>query len=278
MDTANYNDLVFINAGVRYDDYQITSNNTTSSRSADSGITSYNAGIVYKPVEIGSIYAAYATAADPVGDELDATSSSYGGFAATQPTTQIYGPQKSKAYEFGTKWEIFDRHLLATAAAFRTDVSNARETAPANLPGYTSGQIVAGASYIVKGLDFELAGKITDRWSVLGGLVLMKSDVTHSIVPTNVGLQLANIAHQSFNLLSKYQVTHWLEFGAQGVYASQIRGGSLLVANGGVAYPNPTQSHHPAVALALRYLCGSDGERQCECQALCGKSTGQDVL
>jgi catecholate siderophore receptor len=34
-------------------------------------------------------------------------------------------------------------------------------------------------------------------------------------------------------------VTRWLELGAQGVYASEIKGGSLLAANGGVAYPNP---------------------------------------
>ena len=70
-------------------------------------------------------------------DELDATSSSYGGFAPTQPSTQIFGPQLSKAFEVGTKWELFDRHLLASAAVFQTNVSNARETAPAGLlPGY----------------------------------------------------------------------------------------------------------------------------------------------
>ena len=35
-----------------------------------------------------------------------------------------------------------------------------RETAPANLPGYTQGQIVSGAQYRVRGLDFEVAGKL----------------------------------------------------------------------------------------------------------------------
>jgi catecholate siderophore receptor len=62
-------------------------------------------------------------------------------------------------------------------------------------------------------------------------------------VPTNVGLQLANIAPTSFNLLTKYQVTPWLELGGQAIYDSEIKGGSLLVANGNVAYPsapNPT--------------------------------------
>ncbi|MDE1146094.1 MAG: TonB-dependent siderophore receptor [Azospirillaceae bacterium] len=239
MDTANYHDFIIVNGGIRYDDYNIKASNNTSSRTDDSGITSYNAGIVVKPMDIASVYFAYATAANPVGDELDATSSSYGGFAATQNATQIYGPQRSQSYEVGTKWELFDRHLLASAAAFETDVSNARETAPANLPGYTSGQIVAGASYRVQGLDFEAAGNITDKWSVMGGLVVMKTDITHSIVPTNVGLGLANIANESFNMLSKYQVTDWLELGGQSIYTSEIRGGSLLAANGGVAYPNP---------------------------------------
>jgi catecholate siderophore receptor len=243
MDTANYNDRLIVNAGVRFDDYEISAKNNTSARSAHSGIPSYNVGVTYKPLPIASVYAAYATSANPVGSELDATSSSYGGLAPTQSTTQIFGPQRSRAIEIGTKWELFDRHLLASAAAFQTDVSNARETAPNGLPGFTSGQIVAGATYRVRGLDFELGGKITPRWSVLGGLVLMQSDVTKSIVPTNVGLPLANIAHQSFSLMTKYQATQWLQIGGQAIYASQIEGGSLLAANGGVAFPgtpNPT--------------------------------------
>jgi catecholate siderophore receptor len=238
MDSANYHDVIILNAGVRYDDYHIKSSSNTASQTADNGITSYNAGIVVKPVKIGSLYFAYATAADPVGAELDATSSAYGGFAATQNSTQIFGPQKSRSYEFGTKWEFFNRHLLVSAAPFETDVTNARETAPNGLPGYTSGQIVAGAAYRVRGIDFEAAGKLTSKWSLMGGFVTMDPKVTKSIVPINVGLQLANIAPQSFNLLTKYQLTRRFEIGGQGVYASQVKGGSLLAANGGVAYPN----------------------------------------
>jgi len=241
LDTADYHNFIILNAGIRYDDYHIRAANNTSASSANDGITSYNVGLVVKPVRIGSIYFAYATAADPVGDELDATSSSYGGLAATQ--TVIFGPQKSRSYEVGTKWELLSRHLLVSAALFETDVTNARETAPAGLPGYTSGQIVAGAAYRVRGVDFEAAGKLTDKWSVLAGFVVMDPKVVKSIVPTNVGLHLANIAPQSFNLLTKYQITRWLELGGQSVYSSKIEGGSLLAANGGIAYPgapNPT--------------------------------------
>ncbi len=96
LETANYNDWLIFNAGVRYDNYQVTSSNNTSSAQNTSNIPTYNVGLVYKPIPITSIYAAYATAADPVGDELDATASSYGGprakpagvanlWAATEP-------------------------------------------------------------------------------------------------------------------------------------------------------------------------------------------------
>lgn len=244
MDTANWDDRLIFNWGVRFDDYGITSKNNTSSVTANDSLVNYNLGLVYKPIPIGSLYVAYATASDPVGDELDATASSYGGLSPTQNISQIYGPIRSQSIEAGTKWELFDRHLLATAAAFQTDVENARESTPAGLPGYpVSNTVVAGAAYRVQGLDFEIAGKITDKWSVMGGVVLMKSDITQSVVPHNIGLQLANIAHQSFTLLSKYEITPWLEMGGQAVWRSEVYGGSLLAANGGVAYnatPVPT--------------------------------------
>ena len=243
IDTANYHDRLILNAGLRYDNYAITAATTASARRAQSDIFSYNLGLVFKPAPNASLYLAYATAADPVGDELDATASAYGGLAATQNAAQIFGPQRSQSIELGAKWELFDRHLLASVAAFQNRVTNARETAPNGLPGYASGQIVAGAAYRVRGLDFEVAGNITPRWSVLGGLVIMDPRIERSLVPSNVGLQLANIAPTSFNLLTKYQLTPWLELGSQGVYASQIKGGGLLAANGNVPYPgapNPT--------------------------------------
>lgn len=247
MDTANWRDIVILNGGIRYDDYHLTSYNNTSSRTANNGVTNYNVGLALKPVKFGSIYYAHATSSDPVGAQLDATSSAYGGLAATQNATQIFAPQRSRSHEIGTKWELIDRHLLVSAALFQTGVSNARETAPANLPGYTSGQIVAGAAYRVRGVDFEAAGKITKKWNLMAGLVLMDPKVTKSVVPTNVGLQLANIAPHSFNLLTRYQLTRRMEIGGQTVYSSQIKGGSLLAANGGVAYPtapNPTLLPH----------------------------------
>ncbi|WP_454618501.1 TonB-dependent receptor [Bradyrhizobium cenepequi] len=269
LDTVNYNDLVILNGGIRYDNYQINTSgfgtvngvpNVFGTQSAEFGLPNFNLGLLLKPLPIASVYAAYATSSNPVGAEFDGTSTAYGGLSPVLNgnANQIFGPEKNTAIELGTKWELFDRHLLVTAALFQTEKDNAREsvnitpataTASCPYPANTSGTvpcISAGAAYRIRGIDLGMGGKITDKWSVFGGLVLMQSEVTKSLVPpantilytTNVGLPLANVAHQSFSLLTKYQLTDMWEIGGQAVYRSKIYGGTFLAANQGTQLPS----------------------------------------
>ena len=229
IQTANIHDVVILNGGLRYDDYNVRATNNAGSTSIDTGLVNYNLGVTYKPLPNASVYAAYATSSNPVGAELDATGPAYGGLAPASNSNQVFGPERNKAVEVGTKWELFDRRLLATAALFQTEKSNARELATINGVANT---IVAGADYRIRGIDLGIGGKITDEWSVFGGLVLMKSKVLKSLVASadpalyssNVGLPLANIAPTSFSLLSKYQLTDKWELGGQAVYRSAVPG------------------------------------------------------
>jgi catecholate siderophore receptor len=272
LDTANYNDFLILNGGIRYDDYNISANgygtvngvaNVFNSQSQHYGLPNFNVGAVMKPLPIASVYAAYATSSNPVGAEFDGTSAQYGGLAASLNgnPNQIFGPEKNRAIEVGTKWELFDRHLLMTAALFQTEKDNARESQNITLAAQTAtcpypvtvpptigpvSCISAGAAYRIRGIDLGASGKITDKWSIFGGLVLMQSEVTKSLVPspqpllypTNVGLPLANVAHQSFSLLTKYQLTDVWELGGQAVYRSKIYGGTFLAANQGTQLPS----------------------------------------
>jgi catecholate siderophore receptor len=237
LETANYRDFLILTAGLRFDQYNISASKIGfPTVSAASSMWNYNLGLVVKPVPIASVYAAYGTSSEPVGAELDGTSANYGGFNPSSPISQIFGPTEAKAAEIGTKWEFFDRHLLATAALFRTDVSNARELVPNGYPN--AGTIQAGAAYHVQGLDIGAEGRFTEKWSVYGGIVLMNNKVDASSVPTDVGLPLAFVANQSFNVLSKYKITPDLEVGGQATYRSNIYGGTLLAANQGTTLPN----------------------------------------
>ena len=271
-DSANYRDLVILNGGIRYDDYNIKLDgfgsvngvpNQPGQTSAQSELPSFNLGALVKPLPFASVYAAYATSSNPVGAEFDGTSAAYGGLTAVPNGgfNQIFGPEKNKAIEVGTKWELFDKRLLVTGALFQTEKENARESRTvtsqaaatsagcqyAPPAGSTSSTcITAGAAYRIRGIDLEVGGKITDKWSVFGGLVLMQSEVTKSLAPSpqpllyasNVGLPLANTAHQSFSLLSKYEIDDRWEVGAQAVFRSKIFGGTLLAANQGTVLPS----------------------------------------
>ena len=258
-DTANYNDFIILNGGVRYDNYNINVDgfgtvngmaNTRGSQSQQYGFTNYNGGIVIKPIPIASLYAAYATSSNPVGAEFDGTSAQYGGLAAVVNggSNQIFGPEQNKAIEVGSKVELFERRLLVTGALFQTEKENARELRNTTVVG-TAGNvpvISAGAAYRIQGIDLGAGGKVTDKLSIFAGLVLMKSEVTKSLIPpantalftSNVGLQLANVAHQSFNVLTKYQFTDVWELGGQATYRSKIQGGTYLAANQGTSIPD----------------------------------------
>jgi catecholate siderophore receptor len=226
LDTANWEDKIIVNGGIRYDGYDLRSSTSARSSTVNSDFINYNGGIVFKPVPIGSLYAAYATSTNPFGSELDGTAADYGGAV---PGGVVLGPERNKAAEVGTKWELFDRHLLVTGALFHTEKDNARET--------VGGVLASGAAYQVEGIDLEVSGKITDRWSVFGGLVLMRSKVLQSALPSNIGLQMANIAHESFSMLSKYKFDGGWELGGQAVYRSKIYGGTFG-ANTGTELPS----------------------------------------
>jgi catecholate siderophore receptor len=76
---------------VRYDGYDMTGRNNTLSNSVKSDFVNYNAGIVFKPVPIGSLYAAYATSTNPFGSELDATGGDYGAIVLNGA---VLGPER----------------------------------------------------------------------------------------------------------------------------------------------------------------------------------------
>jgi catecholate siderophore receptor len=223
IETMNFDDLVLLNGGVRFDDYTISSSNNTGSVSAHSGNLNYNIGLTLKPLPNASVYVAHATSSNPVGAELDASSSLYGGLNPTFAGNQILPPEQNTADEIGVKTELFDRRLLATAALFNTTKTNARET----IGSGNAAVITATGAYRVQGIDLELAGKVTDKLSLFGGYVIMDTRVTRSANPAVIGNRLANIANRSFSMLAKYQLTPWLELGAQAVNNSRVAGGTL---------------------------------------------------
>ncbi|WP_422911266.1 TonB-dependent receptor [Pseudomonas sp. MAC6] len=186
-DTIELNKQWQVTGGLRLENYQVDISSKTVA-GAPVGPDGYDdteftvagkLGLVYKPVEYGSIYAAYGRSVQPAGSFLSNADISRVAGQAMPGLVDGAGPVKADSYELGTKWDFFDKRLSTAAALFYTvkkDVPitgrDVGQPAPATLKGY--------GKQIVKGLELSAAGKITDDWNVFAGIVFMDSERKHS--------------------------------------------------------------------------------------------------
>ncbi|MFP1645051.1 TonB-dependent receptor [Pontitalea aquivivens] len=212
-DTMALSDRLDLNLGLRVDDYDIMRTGGAGEGAyryaRQDTLFSWNAGLTYRLNDQGMAYLAYATSANPMGQELDAGGGAYSGL---DEPGQLLDPEKNRAIELGTKWDL--GHLGLTAAAFQTTKSNARETLGRGASAVTS----ATGKYRVRGIELGIAGKVTDRLSLYGGATWMDSKVLASAVADDIGKELANTAHKQFNLLAQYRLTDAWTIGGQATW------------------------------------------------------------
>jgi catecholate siderophore receptor len=151
-------------------------------------IPSPRAALVYKPTPNASFYFSYGTSFDPSAENL----------SLSAPTANL-GPEKDRTFEFGGKAALLNGHLSLTAAAFNTEMTNARVGDPLN-PGL---QLLAGNER-VNGIELGLSGYITPEWEILAGYTYLNARTTSSTDPSQVGKPLANTAPN--------QVTFWTTY------------------------------------------------------------------
>lgn len=226
MDTVDLNDQWTAFGGVRVDRFNfklsaIDRNGVRGDYAYDDTLVNSHLGLTYKVVPDAMVYASFASAADINGGESDTgTSSGYGG--AVIYNGQIAGakPEKSRNLELGTKWDLLNHQLLATAALFQTTKSDVMEGA-----NYDSVGTFNTGKNRVRGLELGLVGQITDKLSTQLGMTWMKSKVLASATSTNVGHPLSNFADRSASAQLKYQLSDAFAFGGNVKYESQRCGG-----------------------------------------------------
>jgi catecholate siderophore receptor len=130
-------------------------------------------GLVYKPVRDGTLYASYGVSHLPPGSYLSNPDISRTGENAFPGLVPGADPVEISNYEVGVKWDWFGGRLSTTAAAFHTEKDN---IAYHGAPG--DPDIVYGAQE-VQGIELGIAGNLTERWKVFGGLLLLDSERKH---------------------------------------------------------------------------------------------------
>ena len=229
FDTIELDPKWLLNVGLRYDTFDTEANtNATTGRTKlkdDSQFFNWQAGLVWKPLDNGSIYTSYATSASPpgglVGEGVDNNS------LPTGVNTSDLQPEETVNYELGTKWDLFHDRLSLSAAVFRTEKKNTRILVDSNT--YET----AGESR-VDGLELSASGKITEQWQVFAGYSYLKAELVESgkignrqgIVQTgsNKGNQMPNTPQNSFSLWTTYNLTPKLTIGGGAFYVDQVYG------------------------------------------------------
>ncbi|MFD1437050.1 TonB-dependent receptor [Acinetobacter terrae] len=246
LDSIEFNPQWILDLGVRWDDYSTEqtmtygarnnsvtgANNTPITANAGDKVTiendkdfiNYQAGITFKPVENGSIYASYATSSNPVG--VDGGDGSEGITAAINNLK----PEEVRTMELGTKWDVLNDKLNLTAAIFRTEKTNTRATGD---DGTTSN---IGETR-VDGIELGASGNITEKWAVSAGYTYLDSELVDGgyenigttaaplyISNRSNGNQVQNVAKNSATLWTTYQVLPQLTLGAGAVAMDKVYG------------------------------------------------------
>jgi len=220
FDTVELGDRWEVNGGLRWErfdvDYQQL-NLTTSelvSLTNEDDVVSWQAGVVYKPRENLSLYAAMGTSFDPAFDAA-ATGVALSPLP-TQANDPNLDPEESRNYEVGAKWQRDDARLGLTAAVFRTDKFNARSRTTSDDPFTLDGE------QRVTGVELGLTGDLTESWSAFAGYVYMDSEFVESANPLEPGHSLVFTPENSFNFWTTYRLPMGLEFGVGGQFVDAV--------------------------------------------------------
>ncbi|WP_333641251.1 TonB-dependent siderophore receptor [Acinetobacter johnsonii] len=222
LDNIEFNPQWLLDLGLRWDKFdtkQVT-NATGAKLENNKDFFTYQAGLTFKPVENGSIYASYATSANPVGVD---------GGDGSEAIGQAYmdlKPEEARTIELGTKWDLFHDRLNLTAAIFRTEKQNTRIQLDAGT--YTNG----GESK-VDGIELTATGKITDKWDITAGYSYLDTEMTNpgpSCTRAGVctypnpakGKQLPNVPENSATLWTTYKVLPELTLGAGAIAMDKV--------------------------------------------------------
>ncbi|QHI95507.1 TonB-dependent siderophore receptor [Aristophania vespae] len=150
--------------------------------------------LMYTPTDDIMVYFNWAESTTPTS--LYVTNSN-----APFMTSTDFKPERSRLYEFGTKYNAFNGRMGFTAAFFRLEKSNSTITDPA------TGDVSSSSdSQRNQGIELSASGNITRNWSIIGTYAFYDSRVTDSKSAANVGKRIQYVPKNSATLWSTYTI------------------------------------------------------------------------
>ncbi len=188
FDTLSLSEAFKLNMGVRVDRYSITTKIGTLVTGGTGGnlashagykvgdihhadledsdtLISWNAGLVFKPTDDGTLYAAIANSQTPPAGANFTLSAT----AGNQANADL-APQKTSTIELGSKWELLNKRLNVSAAVYRT------ENEGQSTQDVVTGTFSQEAKTRVDGVELAAVGQLTNFWQLSAGIAAMASE------------------------------------------------------------------------------------------------------
>ena len=192
FDTLKFGDRWMLNLGARYDrnrgatkTWIVSTDNATRGQLLgvaplarnDENLLSYRAGLVFKPVEAGTVYLAWANSKTPSRASVNGSCT----LTSTTGTANCdVGAETAVNIELGTKWELPNRNLALTAAVFRNERRNYRVADPGN-PDNPAGEQQLDGRARVDGAVLGIAGTLLPGWQVFANYTYLDSAVVRGV-------------------------------------------------------------------------------------------------
>jgi len=202
-----------LNAGARIDRYktETESNSATAAHlETDDNLISWKLGAVFKPATNGSIYAGWSVSYQPPGGSNNGLSA-----AANNAANPDFEAQKGTNVELGTKWELFDNRVSATASIYRSE----NKGEPLS-DGNTPPNYIQIGKRRVDGIELGLVGQITPNLNVSTGFAYMDSKIVTGAANQQGGVIVFS---------PKVTFTSWLTYKLPAVPGLTIGGGARYV-------------------------------------------------
>ena len=245
FDTLNFAERWQATAGFRVDGYQTNFDSAALSTAAsnptlpvgtlvpvslrsDDTLFSYKLGLLFKPVENGSIYLSNATSQQPPGGSNFTLST-----AANNANNPNLDPTEGSNLELGAKWDFRNGALSVTGAIY--DSTNKNELTPDPVDPT---QFIQVGEREVKGIELGIVGKLTDNWELSAGVAKMDTEVKKGLA-NQAGLPITWSPEFTFTSWTTYHAPFGISIGGGLRYVDSV----IRPVSSNTAPPPPNQTN-----------------------------------
>ncbi|ESA35145.1 hypothetical protein N836_13180 [Leptolyngbya sp. Heron Island J] len=170
----------------------ITPANMRSTQSQSDGAFSPRVGLVYQPNDDVSLYTSY--------------SRSFNSVSGRNPDGSPFEPTRGTQYEVGVKADFLDGRLSTTLAAYNLTRTNVLAPNPDLALALQGFQVQVGEQRS-RGIELDIAGKISPGWNIIASYALTDTKVTaDSPLLNNEGNSFANVPEHQASLWTTYEI------------------------------------------------------------------------